>query len=389
MRPTVRLFAIIGGVALLVRLVAVLVPRLTAPYQLHGDAPLYDEIARGLLAGQGFQYAGHQTAVVTPGYPVFLAAVYVLAGGDLLAVGVVQALMGAATAGLIAAVYPHFAIWTEQVLTETLFVFLAVLALWMLVETPRHPSLRWSASCAAVIALDALVRPELLAFVPLAAVVAAAFGIRRHRAWRSVLLIAIPALVMGAWILRNTVSVGVPSASTQSASVMWLGYNPQAARLHSGGYVYAATPLPDADLKDPSEAATYARYSQAVAEFIKANPQVVVTFIPAKMINMWRPVFEGSKPITWLLFGGSYLTVMILVVVGAITAWRDGAPAELWYLYAYVAALVAVHALTIAEIWYRMPTKAELIAVAGIGAAATLRRFAPAPIQREIAARLA
>src|SRR5437762_2631667 len=74
-------------------------------------------------------------------------------------------------AGFFAAAYPHFVIWTEQLLTETLFVALTVLALWLLIESSRRGRARWMIVASVALGAAALVRSEALAFVPIAAVI--------------------------------------------------------------------------------------------------------------------------------------------------------------------------------------------------------------------------
>jgi 4-amino-4-deoxy-L-arabinose transferase-like glycosyltransferase len=389
------IFTVIAGVAFIVRIVAIVWSRLANPYEIHGDALLYDEIARSILSGGGFARAGHQTGIVTPGYPVFLAGVYAVAGHGTFLVAIAQAVLGAATAGMIglialrlagpvaayaagaiAALYPHFVIWTEQLLTETLFVFLGVVALWLLVEAQGRTPIGWTVGAAAALAAASLVRSEMLAFVPLAALISWLGGRHEGRWVRAGALVALPALAIGLWTVRNAETVGVASPATESATVLWIAFNPEAPRLHTGGYAYAM-PLADPPPDDATEAAVYARYSQAVSAELRAHPEVVITYMPAKLGNMWRPVFDGSKLLTWIGFGGSYVVTMLLAVIGLVALWRRGAPAGSWYAFAYIASLTGVHAVTIAEIRYRMPVEAALIVLAGVGAAVVLERAVP------------
>lgn len=398
------IFVVIAGAALIVRIVAIVWSRLANPYEIHGDALLYDEIARSILSGGGFAHAGHLTGIVTPGYPLFLAGVYAVAGHGTFGVAIVQALLGAATAGLIAliafrlagprsayaagamaALYPHFVIWTEQVLTETLFVFLGVLGLWLLVEARGRTSIRWTVGAAAALAAASLVRSEMLAFVACAALISWLIGGRDGRWVRAGVLVALPALAIGLWTVRNAAAVGVGSPATESATVLWIAFNPEARQLHTGGYAYTM-PIPDPPPDDATEAGVYDRYSQAVSAVLRAHPEIVITYMPAKLANMWRPVFDRSKLITWIGFGGSYVVMMLLAVIGLVALSRRGPPAGSWYAFAYIASLTGVHAVTIAEIRYRMPVEAALIVLAGVGAAVVLERVVPLVRRRIVSA---
>src|SRR5207244_12505874 len=107
----------------------------------------------------------------------------------------------------------------------------------------------------------------------------------------------------------------------------------------------------------------------------RVDAEIVVVYVPAKLASMWRPAFDGSKLITWVGFGGSYVVMMLLAFIGFVALWRRGFPVAAWYVAAYIVSLTGVHAVTIAEIRYRMPVEAGLIALAGAGVAFILERF--------------
>ena len=106
------------------------------------DSHLYDTLARNLIDGHGYVVDGRPTAIVPPGYPLFLAACYALLGRDFLLVGLVQSVLGAVVcvaafatarrvfndevawlAGLTCAVLPELIFWTSgQILTEPLYI---------------------------------------------------------------------------------------------------------------------------------------------------------------------------------------------------------------------------------------------------------------------------
>src|SRR5206468_10576315 len=98
-------------------------------------------------------------------------------------------------------------------------------------------------------------------------------------------------------------------------------------------------------------------------------PAIVITAAPAKIANMWRPVFDGSKLATVIIFGGSYVTVMLFAAIGVLAVTRRGVGASEWYLIAFALALAIFHAFTIAEIRFRMPIESVIIVLAGAGLA--------------------
>src|SRR3990167_4842041 len=112
------------------------------------DAIEFDSIAKTLAAGNGYSDSnGIPTAAREPAYPVFLAAIYKIAGHDLLVVRISQAFLGALTciiiyfigkktssisagicSSIIASIYPFFIYYNGHILSETLFIFLFLVA---------------------------------------------------------------------------------------------------------------------------------------------------------------------------------------------------------------------------------------------------------------------
>src|SRR5437762_1694381 len=160
----VRLISAAWVLALILRVGFVAFQNRTGAFDatfIAGDSALYLKIAHNILDGEGMSLDGVPTAFVGPVYPLYLA---LLLGAhlDVAAIELVQCLIGASTAvltGLIArelvretsfgngrrlaifgvaafgaATYPHLIFWTGYILTETLFVALIALALWLLIR---------------------------------------------------------------------------------------------------------------------------------------------------------------------------------------------------------------------------------------------------------------
>jgi hypothetical protein len=186
--------AVLAGLALRVFFV------LKFPVTDSGDAPFYIELAWNWLKNgvYGFPVNGHLTPVDmrVPGYPAFLAAVFVFAGNSPRAVMLAQAVLDLATCFLIAliagrlapetsrrrvmlaglwlaALCPFTANYTAVVLTETLTIFLTALAILVLLETDFGKKIDMSRSvnfgkgllnpwflAGIVVGFGTLVRPE-------------------------------------------------------------------------------------------------------------------------------------------------------------------------------------------------------------------------------------
>jgi 4-amino-4-deoxy-L-arabinose transferase-like glycosyltransferase len=188
----------------------------------------YDGLATHLAATGEYAYqSGVPTSLRPPLYPALVAGVYRLAGPQShTLVRLIQALLGTLTAGLvwqlgrrlydeqtglaaaaIVALYPSLIAATGLILTETLFTFLLVAGVVLLVEYRWRGEWGWLAAGSGVLALAALTRSVLWLFPPIllswvalagpsprwavrlghAAVAAAAFG-----------------LVLLPWTIRNT-----------------------------------------------------------------------------------------------------------------------------------------------------------------------------------------
>ncbi|MHB8411120.1 MAG: hypothetical protein ACYDDI_04145 [Candidatus Acidiferrales bacterium] len=170
------------------------------PFYDAGDTPIYQQLAHNWLKHgiYGLDIFGRLTPVDmrTPGYPAFLAAIYMVFGESARAVMFAQAFIDVLTCVLVAAMAavlapresrrrvamaalwlaalcPFTANYTAVVLTETLTIFLSALALLVLMEALRglrrreevvspgemSPNMRWLMG-GIVVGFGTLVRPE-------------------------------------------------------------------------------------------------------------------------------------------------------------------------------------------------------------------------------------
>lgn len=164
--------ALLTGIAVLVR------PPLSIPPNFES----YDALGWNLARGAGFTFneEGIESPYFfrTPGYPLFLAAVYSLFGHTLRAVFVFQIgfhlltviLVYALTrrcfdkrvtaaASILTAVFPLTTMYIPTVLPETLSTFLTVLILWLFIRTLDGKNPWLALLTGGVIAYAALVRP--------------------------------------------------------------------------------------------------------------------------------------------------------------------------------------------------------------------------------------
>lgn len=206
------------------------------------DTRDYDDIALNLLAGEGFvareNWFGFEVrSWRAPFYPLFLAAVYGIAGYSHEAVRVVQCLVGSGTvvlvyliaralgrreawvAGVLAAVYGPLVSISNEVMTETWFCFFQTLSVYALIRYGKQHQVKWGLIGGISIGLSALTRPVGLLILPAYALVVLW---RNRRDWRpivtvvgAVLLITVP------WTIRNYAVHGVwPVFSTHGGFIL-------------------------------------------------------------------------------------------------------------------------------------------------------------------------
>jgi 4-amino-4-deoxy-L-arabinose transferase-like glycosyltransferase len=230
----------------------------TPDYELRHDARDYDVHAVSIARGEGFSDTiayGRPTAFRPPGYPYFLAGVYLLAGVEqadvdrrVRAARVAGAVVGAAAVALLgvlawqllgtgiallsaalAAVYVPLVLVGAAVMSEALFVvfMLAALVAAMAHRRSAH-KLSFAVAAGVLAGLAILTRANaLVLLLPLAVAV---WDGRPRRAWRSLLapaaLVVAAVITVAPWTVRNAVELDafVP-VSTQLGSALAGTYN--------------------------------------------------------------------------------------------------------------------------------------------------------------------
>lgn len=212
------------------------------------DSTHYVGMAYQLLAGQGYSFwGGAPDAYVSPGYPLLVAALlHLFPNAPLTAIRWCQAVMGAATAGIVVlwaglvpgvlvALYPPFVWSTGSILTEVAFLllFVAYLALHARLVTSPRGSTAAALVAGGVFGLAVLTRPVVVPVVFAVALVARLAG-RREALGRRGLggLVAGAAIVNLPWWLRNLVVLHRPILfAQQAANPIVAGLSPAGASL--------------------------------------------------------------------------------------------------------------------------------------------------------------
>jgi len=182
----------------------------------------YDPIALNIIKGEGFSFHGHATAYSAPLYPLLLAGIYGAVGKSDLAAYLVLAILDAATCVIFFAVARRLlggdvAILTAVVMvvmpylvysvllggSDTLFIFLNALFLWIVIRGIDAPSVWTFAAGGVVLGLASLARANSL-LLPLFIVPILVFR-RPTRRWLALTLAFLLAYAasLTPWTVRN------------------------------------------------------------------------------------------------------------------------------------------------------------------------------------------
>ena len=405
---------VLVALALVVRLVVV-----TATGALAGlEIFEYDDLARNLLAGRGYVYhhLGTDYRAFYPGVPyvALLAAGYALTGGS---VAVPLLLQAAASAGLTAVVFgltlrlggttaasiagglvalhPGLIVYDTHKIHplsfDALTIALTVLLLLRLRQamTPRAALLAGAAFGIALLQRGTMILVPAAALVWLAAVERSG----RVRLSRIALAYVLGALViLGPWIARNWVVLGVPTLSTVGAESLWRGNAP-----HSSGGSYVSpgrTVLEEAPalrerLRGRTELGQEAVFRDAALADAGSDPGRFAWGVARKFLIFWSfgPASGVLYPAAYLYIYAAYYTVIVALAVGGVwllvtgRSGRPDAPAALALIVAVGLCVSVVQSLFYVELRHRWGVEALVLAVTAVAVArlwTVVRRTTPA-----------
>ncbi len=375
------------------------------------DMIQYDGLARSIVTGHGYRWyaeselaqveklldverpadydpRGVRTSFRAPGYPAFLAMVYLVSGMGPARVCVARmanALLGAALAPLTwllarslgcdrqvarwsavaIATFPLFLLYPLGLASENLFIPLMTLSLVLVLRTGTDGGARQHALTGLVLGLTALTRSIIAGFVPIVALWlywrVEPDGKRAALRYGTMLVLAF-LLVTVPWAVRNTRLHGRPTwIETSLGYNLYLGYHPES----SGTFQYGiSTDL----LSILDDAERNARGITAAWHFARKNPGRIPYLVIRKIGHLWaldsRPLFYfysnnfvGRLP-AWLL-GAIFLLIaapLLLLApaaaVGLACGRFDRGKILIGLLLLYY---TSVHALIMAEPRFHLP----------------------------------
>lgn len=363
------------------------------------DALMYHSTAVGLTEGLGYRPPqGGPSAQWPPGYSTVLAGLYRLFGTDPLVGELFNALVGAVTvvlvvvlaeraldrptaivAGAIMAVLPGPILWTDVLVTETLFTALFVGLFVVLAHA--GPDWRWLVAIGFLIGVGGLVRGEALTWGLLPIVL-----FRRELPWGALaarigVVAAVAVAVLMPWTIRNAIVMDafVPVA-TNASQTLWAGHNPAA----TGGQVYPPEEFYARFDQEPplrELQSTRALRNDAI-EFLFTHPRRELELIPLKLIHLnrgdsyaldWVNAAPGDPPIAAIdverigvVADIGYYALLTLTVLGAVVLgrawWRRPVPRLI--ATSFATALLLYGFVYYGNYRYRLPYEPLMVVVA-------------------------
>jgi 4-amino-4-deoxy-L-arabinose transferase-like glycosyltransferase len=300
----------------------------------------------------------------------------------------------------LAAVFPPLVVSSTTLISEALVVPLVLASVVAACEARRSPhTLRWIAASGALAGLVALTRPNgfvLLIPLAIAAWKAGSDG-PRLAAGRVAVLVAVTALTVAPWTIRNAVRLDafVP-VSTGTGFTVAGTYNDTSAHFH-----YPATWLPpfyDPELAayfppaeqlgtgvGPGEVELDRRLRAEAREYIRENPGYVAKVAGKNLLRLFGMSGEPANVIdpeeprgTARLIRWSLYAVLALALIGLFTRKRRRAP---WYFW-LVPILFASAVLIVAWMRFRAPIDPFLIVLAALAIDAGWQRVRPLASER-------
>lgn len=414
---------------------------------LHGDASFFAEADTHVYWSEGGQLWRTLSTSTDrmPLYPSFLAACRALFGDTPRAVAIIQALLDAGTcammarlalfvsrpagiaAGILSACSATLIVYSAQMLTDTLTLFLLTAAFLATALFLQRPSLAMAASAGLAAGLALAVRPAVALLLPAIAVLILARMITidfRRAVICSALFCVVAAVPVAPTVVRNYVYFDRFALTSQSGVHLAIWIAPMLRQRQDGtpyetsvnkmnaAFDDAVKRAPD-EYRDPfQQSSLYTKLARAELAsiapmtFIKAWIEGAATNLLApaalgdpRVRSMEKPSFFATPGQSMLdrtvhYFKSSSVTFAVVIIAGVAGSILSIALSAIGFVrlcreragWAALAAVPVVYFLVltgpVVSAKYRMPMEPSLIVLAGIGlaaiwSAAASRRNAP------------
>lgn len=401
-----RDLALIGAFALVVRVVYALA---VAPNTAVDDDAFFHLTANALAAGHGFvapfQFYLHGISAPTAEHPILyplLLSVVARAGGTgvdvqrsvgvLAGTGVVVllGLLGRELAGrragliaaAIAALWPSLIAADGSIMSEPLYGLLVVAAVLLAVRHVRSPALGGALALGALIGLAGLTRSEGLSLLVLLALPAVLLAGHR-RLVSATAIVAVAAIVISPWVIRNWSTFHRPLLSTNEGTVV-AGSNCHQTYYGAeiGAFDFACVKSASRGVRSRDEAVRAAAMRDAGLDYASGHAGRLPLVVAARVAGVWG-VFDPRRQ--FVVTGRNITTqkagvllfypLAILAITGAVALYRRRQRAAILLLAPFVM-ITLVAATTYGGVRLRHTADLMIVVLAGVGIDALLRRRA-------------
>jgi 4-amino-4-deoxy-L-arabinose transferase-like glycosyltransferase len=266
-----------------------LILAVTLDAEMRSDSLSYIEIAYNVINNGEYVFDGIKTAFIVPGYPLFLAAIYSIFGDGQFAVRIIQSLIEILTGYLFFLIslkffsrkyalisfavfifLPSNILYSQMVLTESLFGLFYILIIWLMLRNNSYSGLLFlGITCG----IGILIRSSfsfILILVPLIILVKE-LKLETNTKKRvlpfikkTCFFITGALIFLGPWVVRNKIVLDEFTISTQGGSALWEGNNPVATGTYSLDLIID---IPLRELQERND-----EFKKLAIDFIKQNP---------------------------------------------------------------------------------------------------------------------
>ncbi len=358
-----------------------------------------------LRVSQGEGYVGDDgspTSFRAPGWPLFLAGLYWLAGPCVPLVYGVLCLLGtlscvltyllarelvaewtARAAGLLAAIYLPHIYFSAGFLSESLFGPCITLGVWLFLLARKHASLILLILSGLVLSWATLTRPFALLMWPILLPLSALhYPPSAKSAWRIMLFTLAFFACIVPWTLRNQRVHGrFVLVASNGGSTFYGGNNERAAHeFRQLGSWISTTELPHRDWIDaaPTEIEHDKREWKLGLDWLRQHLATVPFLCACKVARMcfWLPDFDGGSRLFFVLRILGYAPFLLLMIVG-LKGWlrrRDFWRTDWLIVHGVMLATVATALIFWGSPRFRDANMPFLMIYAALGLAILLRR---------------
>ncbi len=341
------------------------------------DARAYEAVAVNLMRGNGFIEApGRPTDGRPPVYPLFLAAVYSVTGHSEFAVRLLQCFIDSGSAvllmtltglifppaaalgaGLLAAAYPPFILYSNVRLTECLFMFLFLWECLLLTRAFREGDNRRFALAGILHGLAVLVRAPTLLF-PLFLLPVVLLKRFRGLLKGFVLYAAIGAALVSVWTVRNYYAHGgFLAVNTGSGWLMWYAIQDDA---WDGDRIRELSPL-----REYPELAGLPRHEmesivgRKVMKYALTHPVDYSLKLARNFRRLWtlpigKVMISDISPLYGALYQAAHYLLLAAALCGSFMVTRSNIVPLLPALL-YLAYVSLMHSVILGTPRYRLP----------------------------------